>query len=60
MSDFNPEILYKRLTEAGEDWTDKNAAAELLEETRKTVLAELMVGEGGAMSAKEAAALKPI
>ena len=54
---FDPEILYKKLVEAGEDWTDKQAAAELLEETKKTVLAEVMSGEQGARNAREDSAL---
>ena len=54
---FDPEILYKKLVEAGEDWTDKQAAAELLEETKKTVLAEVMTGEQGARNAREDSAL---
>ena len=57
MSDFDPERIYKQLTDAGEDWVDKNAAAELLEETKKTVLAELMSGEDGARNAREDSAL---
>lgn len=57
MSDFNPEVLYKKLVEAGEDWTDKQAAAELLEETKKSVLAELMSGEDGPRNAREDVAL---
>ena len=57
MSDFDPDRIYKQLTDAGEDWADKQAAAELLEETKKTVLAELMAVEHGSQSAKEAAAL---
>lgn len=57
MSDFDPDRIYKQLTECGEEWVDKNAAAELLEETRKTVLAELAAVEHGSMAAKESAAL---
>ena len=57
VSDFNPEVLYKKLVEAGEDWTDRQAAAELLEETRKTVLAELMCATQGSMAARETEAL---
>ena len=57
MSDFDPDRIYKQLTDAREDWSDKNAAAELLEETRKTVLAELANKEHGSQNAKEAAAL---
>lgn len=42
MSDFDPEAIYRRLEAAGDDWVDKNAAAEMLEETKKSLLAELM------------------
>jgi hypothetical protein len=40
---FDPEIAYDALIRAGEDWADKQAAAELLEETKKSVLARLMI-----------------
>jgi hypothetical protein len=46
-SDFDPNRIYHEIVTAGEDWTDKEAAAELLEETKKTVLAELMQGFHG-------------
>jgi hypothetical protein len=46
-SDFDPSRIYHEIVTAGEDWTDKEAAAELLEETKKTVLAELMQGYHG-------------
>ena len=42
MNDFDPDRIYKQLADAGEEWADKNAAADLLEETKKTVLAEMM------------------
>ena len=32
---------YDALIRAGDDWADKNAAADLLEETKKSVLAKL-------------------
>jgi hypothetical protein len=41
---LNPTELTERLIEVGESWADLNAAASLLEETRKTVLAEISVG----------------
>jgi len=42
MSDkFDPEKIYKGLVEAGNDWADKEAAANLLEQTKKTYLAQL-------------------
>ena len=41
MSQLNAEKVYQSLIESGEDWADKQAAAELLEENKKSVLAEL-------------------
>lgn len=57
---LNPEQIYGEIVKAGEDWADKDAAASILEETRKTVLAELMNSTGTlltSMAAKESAAL---
>jgi len=39
---FDPEKMYERIVAAGESWADAEAAAALLEETRKTVLAKAM------------------
>ena len=41
MSNLNPEKIYNSLIESGESWADLQAAAELLEESKKSVLAEL-------------------
>ena len=57
MNDFDPEAIYKRLLDAGDDWVDKNAAADLLEETKKSVLAELMNGRDGSSAERERRAL---
>lgn len=57
MNDFDPEAIYRRLEEAGNDWADKNAAAEILEETKKTLLAELMQGFPGSNAERERCAL---
>lgn len=38
---WTPETLAEELTKRGNDWADKNAAADLLEENKKTLLAEL-------------------
>jgi len=57
VNDFNPEEIYRRLNEAGDDWVDKQAAAEILEETKKTVLAELMQGFQGSTAERERNAL---
>ena len=40
---FNPEKLAKKMEEAGLDWSDKDAAASILEENRKTVLANIVL-----------------
>lgn len=39
---FDPDKMYERIVQAGEQWADAEAAASLLEETRKSVLAKLM------------------
>lgn len=57
MSDFDPEAIYRRLNDAGDEWVDKNAAAEMLEETKKTVIAEIMNGLSGPASERERIAL---
>jgi hypothetical protein len=58
MSDFDPDRIRQRLVEVGEEWCDKEAAASLLEETKKTVLAELKLkAEGTSDAAKETQAL---
>jgi hypothetical protein len=49
--------VHNRLVSAGEEWADQDAAASLLEETRKTVLAELMNGLTGSMTSRESEAL---
>ena len=37
------DAIFAKLSEAGEDWADKDAAATVLEETRKSVLSDLML-----------------
>lgn len=41
-SNFDPDRAYDALVKAGESWADAEAAASLLEETRKSLLAKLM------------------
>ena len=57
--EFDPDRIYHNIIEAGEEWADREAAASLLEETRKTVLAELVNSSPTSMSvaAREALAL---
>lgn len=40
---LDPQKVYADLVKAGNDWADKDAAASLLEETKKTVLAKLKI-----------------
>lgn len=49
---YDPDKIHARLVELGEQWCDANAAADILEETRKSVLAEIMV-TGNAKSRAE-------
>lgn len=55
---LNSDRAYDALVKAGEEWADKDAAATLLEETRKSVLAKIK-NESGEKSdaAKETIAL---
>ena len=38
---IDPDAIYRKLVVAGHDWADKEAAADILEECKKVVLAEL-------------------
>jgi hypothetical protein len=38
---IDPHALHHKLVQRGEEWADKNAAAEILEKTEKTVLSEV-------------------
>jgi len=39
---MDAERIYEQVVKAGEEWSDLDAAASLLEETKKSVLAKLM------------------
>jgi hypothetical protein len=55
---FNPTEIAERMRLAGEEWSDLDAAANMLEESRKSVLAELInQSKGGSIAAKESEAL---
>jgi hypothetical protein len=55
---FDADKAFDAILRAGEDWADKQAAADLLEETRKSVLARLMIGaEATSQGAREMYAL---
>ncbi len=38
--------IYQKLLESGNEWADKQSAADLLEETRKIVLSEQIIAAG--------------
>lgn len=58
MADFDPGKTYTSVVNAGDDWADKEAAADLLEETKKSVLADLMIkASASTAAAKEMYAL---
>lgn len=56
--EFSPEQIYAEIVKSGDDWSDKDAAATLLEETKSSVLAELMNNQDQklSMAAKESLA----
>lgn len=55
---FDPTEIAERMRLAGEEWSDLDAAANMLEETRKSVLAELVnQSKGSSIAAKESEAL---
>lgn len=55
---INPDEILERLRIAGEEWCDRDAAANVLEETKKSVLAELLLqAEAGTVAEREARAL---
>ena len=39
--DFDAEAIFHKLTESGEDWADKDSAANLLEQNKNILLADL-------------------
>lgn len=48
------DAIYRKLEAAGEDYADKEAAASLLEETKKTLLSQLKtMSKAGSDAAKE-------
>ena len=55
---MNPDVIYESIISAGESWADAEAAAAMLEETRKSVLAKCMnESDATSIAAKEMYAL---
>ena len=42
--DFDPDAIYREVTGAGEEWADKKAAFEALDDNTKSVLANITLG----------------
>lgn len=58
MTDFSPDKIYEAEMDAGNDWSDKDNAARVLEESKKSVLAEIMLDSPSSTNAaKEMEAL---
>lgn len=54
---LDPDKTYDALIRAGEEWADADAAASLLEEAKKSVLAKLINEAEGSVNAREYKAL---
>lgn len=52
------KTIYQEIVEMGHEWANLNAAAELLEESRKSILSHLMQGYEGSNAARETGALQ--
>lgn len=57
---IKPDEIYQRLLQAGEDYADKDAAASLLEESKKVLLSQLMQAQEGSIASREMAALADV
>lgn len=54
---MDPEKIHTALVQSGESWADAEAAASILEETRKSVMAKLINEAEGSVAAREYKAL---
>lgn len=55
---LNPDNIHQKLVELGLAWADDNAAADLLEETKKTLISHLAADLEGSQTAKESYAIR--
>lgn len=53
---FNPNEIAERMRLAGEEWADQDAAANMLEETRRSVRGKLFLEASGTVAEREAMA----
>jgi hypothetical protein len=54
---MDPDKIYDAMVRAGEEWADAEAAASMLEETRKSVMAKLINEGEGSVAGREYKAL---
>jgi hypothetical protein len=54
---LDTDKIYEQLVRAGEEWADLDAAATLLEETRKSVVAKIVNDGEGSIAGREYKAL---
>jgi len=55
---INPNDIYEKLVTAGDLWADCDAAASILEESKKSLLSQLSTDIEGSQAAKESFALR--
>lgn len=59
MNEFNPDDIYSKVVQAGEDWADKKSAYEALDDNTKSVLSEIATDfMDGAKTSKSEAELR--
>lgn len=54
---FDPDQIYRALVQYGDKWADAHEVAELAEESKKVLLAQITSEQEGSQAAKEAKAL---
>src|SRR5574338_1550547 len=60
MDEFNPDAIYREVTTAGEDWADKKAAYEALDDATKSVLADIQSGYMDGKTSKAEAEMRAL
>ena len=56
MNEYDPNKIYKAMVDVGDDWADKKAAFQLLEDMTKTVYSGIFLKEEGTVAEREAKA----
>jgi hypothetical protein len=58
--DFDPDAIYREVIAAGEDWADKKAAYEALDDNTKSVLSDIALGYMDGKTSKSEAELRAL